>query len=113
MDSMSKWRRENETPYLVGCRPIPSTVNILLTSFLKIEIQRDNKSPDSSDRARSSDDESLPESDSDGDDDGNLTPSQDEENLLPDDSEEATSPIDDIKNFDWGEFESFESLTSC
>jgi len=82
MDSMSRWRRVDESPYL-------------------IEIHREEKSPtdeDSGLQTPLSSDEASAGADTDEDEDDNRS-MQNQEGLVPD--EEATSPIDGLKQFDW------------
>ncbi|KAI9740807.1 MAG: Carboxy-terminal domain (CTD) phosphatase [Claussenomyces sp. TS43310] len=84
MSSMSKWRMEDELPYL-------------------IEIHREEKSPTDDDSGLCSpqSDENSIGGDTDGEDDETRGrgETQDPEDLVPD--EEATSPIDGLKRFDW------------
>ncbi|PQE26425.1 FCP1-like phosphatase protein [Rutstroemia sp. NJR-2017a BBW] len=91
LSSMSKWKKDDEEPYLVEIHP--------------------------SDRRQSGDNTSLPSSMDDSDDSEDYTGSEsneddeppknnqedgaDDDGVMPDDIEPGHSPIDDLKGFDW------------
>lgn len=109
-DSMSKWARQDETPYLVILTRIQ--IRAMFTDTQKIEIdERDRKHngpssvPSSIHDSDESDDETL----SEGDESEDIPASQeskeeesDTEGVMPEDYDGGQSPIDDLKTFDWG-----------
>lgn len=106
LDSISKWERQDEAPYLVGykgarCRLVDTYSN-------QVEILSQDRRHDGPPSVPSS----LYASDEDDDDSGSedepepVAASQEEEidsdGLIPD-APEGHSPIDDLKTFDWGQ----------
>lgn len=111
LNSISKWEKEDETPYLVRRLIIFSNY----TNGPQVEIHEsdrirkdgfDSSTPSSVRDSDDSDDEGES-----GDDAGDVFPSSQEDNetesdpegLIPDDMEEGHSPVDDLKEFNWGE----------
>lgn len=94
VNSMSKWVKEDEEPYLVEIHEQDRLPTIETSSVPSIH----------SDEERESEYESGG-SDDDDDDDDSIVNSQeqldDEDGVMPDEIEAGHSPIDDLKHFDW------------
>ncbi|KAL2072413.1 hypothetical protein VTL71DRAFT_11756 [Oculimacula yallundae] len=94
LNSMSKWQKEDETPYLVTIHEADRVRGDAFNSDAPSSI---NDSDDTSEDSASEDDdrESLPASSQD-------ETADDEDGVMPDEIEGGISPIDNLKGFDWG-----------
>ncbi|KAH7369758.1 FCP1-like phosphatase-like protein [Rhexocercosporidium sp. MPI-PUGE-AT-0058] len=94
MNSMSKWQKEDETPYLVTIHEADRVRDDAFNSDAPSSI---NDSDESSEESASEDEdrESIPASSQD-------ETADDEDGVMPDEMEGGTSPIDNLKGFDWG-----------
>lgn len=108
--SMSKWQKEEETPYLVSHEHSVILVRLLTYQVAIHEADRIreegfNSSAPSSvhDSEESSDDSATDDEDSSAPASSQDDTAIDEEGVMPDDIEEGgTSPIEKMKDFDWG-----------
>jgi len=91
---MSKWEKEPEEPYLVQ---IHESDRVRDEGFHSSAPSSINDSDESSDDSESENEELsiVPASQEEE--------AIDEEGVMPDDIEEGHSPVDDLKEFDWGE----------
>lgn len=94
LDSISQWRRLEETPYLITLHP--EDLKPRPSDGEKGDPIRDDGSLSSSDE---DDDGEL---DEDGEDDGR-DDTDDLEGVVPDELEENLSPVDGFKSYDWKE----------
>lgn len=94
MNCISKWEKEPEEPYLVQ---IHEQDRVREDGFNSSAPSSVNDSDESSDESESEheDSNSVPASQEEEADD--------EEGVMPDDIGEGHSPVDDLKEFDWGE----------
>ncbi|CZS97990.1 related to phosphoserine phosphatase fcp1 [Rhynchosporium agropyri] len=94
LNSMSKWQKEDETPYLVTIHEADRARGDAFNSDAPSSI---NESDGTSDDSASEDEDrdSLPASSQD-------ETAVDEDGVMPDDMEGGISPIDNLKGFDWG-----------
>ncbi|KAK2628999.1 hypothetical protein QTJ16_002102 [Diplocarpon rosae] len=110
LNSMSKWEKEDETPYLVG---IAYVIDIVPTKSLQVTIHEADRVRDevfnSSAPSSIHDSEESSEETSSEDEDIESVPSNSQEEiaeydegLIPSDIEEGHSPIEGLKQFDWG-----------
>jgi RNA polymerase II subunit A-like phosphatase len=92
---MSKWEKEDETPYLVH-----------VSESDRKRAEGEPSSPPSIQDSEDSEDIGGTGSEGSDDDEESSLPNSQEsaniEHLMPDDFEEGHSPIDDLKQFDWG-----------
>ncbi|RDW68012.1 hypothetical protein BP6252_09408 [Coleophoma cylindrospora] len=94
--SMSKWKMEDEEPYLVQIHDQDRIKDTDIPSIPSSIHDSDEESEDNSLHGMSSDDE-----------DGDVLNSQDEElddeGVMPDELEGGVSPIENLQGFDWGD----------
>lgn len=112
LNSMSKWEKEDETPYLVGniylvVVTLTDTFQVQIHEQDKIREEGFNSSAPSSihDSDESSEDSASEEEESDSIQASQEEATEDVDGVMPEDIEEGHSPIDDLKGFDWGEID--------
>ena len=113
---MSKWEKEDETPYLVS---IPSIYNQFVTHILQVQVHEQDKvredgfnssAPSSIHDSDDSSEGSVSEGEGDSIPASQEEVAEDLEGVMPEAIEEGHSPVDDMKGFDWGEID--EELAS-
>lgn len=92
---MSKWEKEDETPYLVTIHEADRVRDDGFNSSAPSSINDSDESSDDS-ASDEEDNQSVPASSQD-------ETAVDDEGVMPDDIVEGHSPIDDLKGFNWGE----------
>lgn len=93
-NSMSKWAREPEEPYLVKIHESDRIRDAGFDSSASAMNDSDGYGSAEDTESEMGDENSVPASQEEG---------EDVEGVVPDEMEEGHSPIDDLKEFDWGE----------